>query len=128
MTLPEQVKEAYDAISGPGAFRDDLEALLLNPTACVWSSHELFVAARRVYSRDHYEVIVDPHAQAKTKDCWHVHMLAGCIQKAFTLAPVELSYVSYESRHRLVILPFNRFRRLADAIQQPIFPARHQTL
>ncbi len=116
-TLYQQAHQAYVDNPGEATLQGDFETILASDCGWVLSSPDIFCLARCVF------VSMGPTEPIRVEDgsifgeetilgaiyeflpehqnCWHIHVLAGDMEKLFTWMPFQLPYVSWEKRGRL---------------------------
>lgn len=129
-TLYQQAHQAYVDNPGNATLQGDFETILSVDNGWVLSSPDIFCLARTVFlgvkdgkpipDKDDPSRIFGEHTiihpmyefQPEHINCWHIHVLAGDMEKLFTWMPFRLPYVSWEKRGQL------RVHKLDDVINR----------
>jgi hypothetical protein len=99
MTPVERAAAVYEREACARAFREDMEAHLLN--GYVFSTPEVFVMGRLVQHDAPAELIVNPWHRFEEGDAWLVYLLAGDIRTALGFFPSQKKYIAWEIRNSL---------------------------
>jgi hypothetical protein len=81
---------------------------------------DLFIMGRPVQADAEARLIVDPahHFPWEACDCWHVHLMAGNVVRAFALMPWPLPLVSFERNNDLRFYAMASIERLSGALAE----------
>lgn len=81
----------------------------------VFSRPDFFVMGRPVIKWAAPELIVDPSHRFPSGqcDCWHIYLLAGLHEKAWSVMPWELPWLSWERGNDLRFYEVERIKRLS---------------
>lgn len=114
----EKAREVYEREPCKRSFEEDMRLHMLG--GFVFSRPDLFIMGRPVVSLAEAGRIVDPayHFEWGLCDCWHVHLCAGNIVRAFALMPWPLPLVSFERKNDLRFYAMASIERLSGAIAE----------
>lgn len=123
MTPLEQAVAVYSREPCARTFDEDLRLHLEN--GYVVSTPDFFVMARPVWRGMNEFLIVNPAegCHPAFRDCWHVYLLAGSIQKALTALPYDLPWMSWERGNVLRFFRLDSIRRRISHAHTPVLPS-----
>lgn len=114
MTPYEEARAIYTKEPCKRTFGEDLVAYFLH--GYVISTPDFFVMARPVNGAAMPSMIVDSRVQfpRDTWNCWHVHLMAGNMAKAWAALPFDLPLFTFERQNVLRMHRTNRIRALCN--------------
>ena len=102
----------YDREPCRRTFNEDLELHLMN--GVVFSTPDFFLMGRAVPRGACHSDIINPAVVFAPAlcDCWHVHVLAGDGQRAWSILPYAMQWMSFERNNRLKFYPMADMQRI----------------
>jgi len=101
MTPYAAARLVYDVEPCAHTFDEDLVQLCTTGWVC--SSPEVFIMGRPVFASAEPALIVDSSYSFPEEvwNCWHIHLYAGNLAKAFDIEPYHFPWISFERKNKL---------------------------
>lgn len=117
MTPVEQAKQVYQQEPCARTFEEDIHLHLMH--GYVFSTPYYFVMGRAVLRGGcPNEIVNSTFLYAPWRcDCWHVYLFAGDMNKALSMFPYPLPWVSFERQNKLRFYPFDRLNHLITKLK-----------
>lgn len=112
MTPWDKAIAIYDNEPCFRTFDEDLRLHLRN--GFVFSTPDFFIMGRPVDSNYPEHCVTDPAYKFASiyADCWHVHVMAGNMSKAWGILPWPLPFISFQRKNELRVYGLDRVRTL----------------
>lgn len=113
MTPFQKAREVYSQEACVRTFEQDL--LLHYLFGFVFCAPDYFIMGRPVNRQAEPSLILDPSCGFERQhcNCWHIYLMAGEPDKAWSIMPWELPWFSFERRNELRFYPADRIRKLS---------------